>query len=104
MPRTYKHIDLDDDFRYTLVSKLSGLLYNGLKQFSDMCDCMDTSGIRHNFNRSEGLDPNGICYPCVMGWGLAGPGNSSAVAAAAVVAPRGGGGGKIAKTRGFFKK
>ena len=33
--------------------------------------------------RSEGLDPNGICYPCVMGWGLAGPGNSSAAVAAA---------------------
>ena len=32
--------------------------------------------------RSEGLDPNGICYPCVMGWGLAGTGNSSAVAVA----------------------
>ena len=37
-------------------------------------------------NRSEGLDPNGICYPCVMGWGLAGPGNSSAAAVAAVAA------------------
>ena len=31
------------------------------------------------------MDPNGICYPCVMGWGLAGTGNSSA--AVAVVAP-----------------
>ena len=30
------------------------------------------------------MDPNGICYPCVMGWGLAGTGNSSA--AVAVVA------------------
>ena len=41
-----------------------------------------------NINRSEGLDPNGICYPCVMGWGLAGTGNSSAAAVvtAAVVA------------------
>ena len=39
-------------------------------------------------NRSEGLDPNGICYPCVMGWGLAGTGNSSAAAVAAVVAPK----------------
>ena len=39
-------------------------------------------------DRSEGLDLNGICYPCVMGWGLAGTGNSSAVAvAAAAVAP-----------------
>ena len=37
------------------------------------------------YNRSEGLDPNGIWYPCVMGWGLAGTGNSSAV----VVAPGG---------------
>ena len=37
-------------------------------------------------HRSEGLDPNGICYPCVMGWGLAGTGNSSAVAAVAVAA------------------
>ena len=36
--------------------------------------------------RSEGRDPNRICYPCVMGWGLAGPGNSSAVAVAAAVA------------------
>ena len=44
-------------------------------------------------SRSEGfpgLDPNGICDPCVMGWGLAGTGNSSAVAAAvaAAVAPQ----------------
>ena len=31
-------------------------------------------------NGIEGLDPNGICYPCVMGWGLAGTGNSSAAA------------------------
>ena len=31
-------------------------------------------------NRSEGRDPNGICHPCVMGWGLAGTGNSSAAA------------------------
>ena len=30
--------------------------------------------------RSEGLDPNGILYPCVMGWGLAGMGNSSVAA------------------------
>ena len=34
------------------------------------------------YYRSEGLDPNGICYPCVMGWGLAGTGNSSAAVAA----------------------
>ena len=49
-------------------------------------------------NRSEGLDPNWIWYPCVMEWGLAGTGNSSAVvvaaAAPAVVAPRGRGGGR----------
>ena len=37
---------------------------------------------------SGGLVPNGICYPCVMGWGLAGTGNYSAVAAVAA-APRG---------------
>ena len=53
-------------------------------------------------NRSEGLDPNGICYPCVMGWGLAGPGNSSAAAVAAAVAPRGGGA-KLQKLE-FFKE
>ena len=41
-------------------------------------------------NRSEGLDPNGICYPCVMGWGLAGTGNSSAATAAVVVVAPGG--------------
>ena len=35
----------------------------------------------------RGLDPNGICYPCVMGWGLAGTGNSSAAAAVAAAAP-----------------
>ena len=34
-------------------------------------------------NRSEGRGPNGICYPCVMGWGLAGTENSSAAVAAA---------------------
>ena len=45
-----------------------------------------TYGSWRPLDRSEGRDPNGICYPCVMGWGLAGPGNSSAVAAAVVAA------------------
>ena len=57
----------------------------------------------HSFYRSEGRDPNGICYPCVMGWGLAGTGNSSAVAVAAAVAAAAPGG-KIAKTLGLFKE
>ena len=33
-------------------------------------------------NRSEGGCPNGICDPCVMGWGLARTGNSSTAAVA----------------------
>ena len=45
-------------------------------------------GVESIADRSEGLDPNGICYPCVMGWGLAGTGNSSAVAVVAAVAPQ----------------
>ena len=31
------------------------------------------------------MGSNGRCYPCMMGWGLAGTGNSSAVAAIVVV-------------------
>ena len=30
-------------------------------------------------------DPNGKCYPCVMGWDLAGMGNYSAAVAVATV-------------------
>ena len=58
----------------------------------------------HASDRSEGLDLNGICYPCVMGWGLAGTGNSSAAVAVAVAIPPKGGGVKITKTRVGLKK
>ena len=46
----------------------------------------DLVGAKHRSYQSEGVDPNGICCPCVMGWGLAGTGNSSAAAIA--VAPQ----------------